>query len=117
MSEVQFVPGLIVKAPHEKAPDLVKAAISIKVEELGQFLREQYKAGQEWVNCDVKVAKSGRWYVAVNTYKPNESREKDERRGQEAQRENQARSKAGSSKVGGGTIDDDLPFRQERDRY
>ena len=29
--EIAFVNGLIVKAPHENAPDFVKAAISIKV--------------------------------------------------------------------------------------
>jgi len=72
-NETEFVDGLIVKPPHEKAPDFVKAQISIKVPELGQWLRDQYKAGNtEWVNLDVKVAKSGKWYAAVNTYKPKE---------------------------------------------
>lgn len=95
MSDIQFVPGLIVKAPRENAPDFVKAQVSIKVEELGQFLREQYKAGQEWVNVDIKVAKSGKWYAAVNTYKKEEKP-----------------ARPGSSKVGRGTIEDDrdLPF-------
>lgn len=108
--ETEFVPGLLVKAPHERAPDFVKASISIKVEELGQYLREQYKAGKEWVNVDVKVSKSGKWYAAVNTYKPNETREKNEQRGKEAERENAARSKGGSSMVGGKELADDLPF-------
>ena len=70
--EIQFVDGLIVKAPHPKAPDYVKATISIKVEDLGKWLREKYKAGEEWVNLDVKEAKSGKWYAAVSTYKPKE---------------------------------------------
>lgn len=68
--DIQFVDGLIVKAPHEKAPDYVKAQISIKVADLGQWLRERYKAGDEWVNVDVKEAKSGKWYAAVSTFKP-----------------------------------------------
>jgi hypothetical protein len=68
-NDIEFVDGLIVKAPHEKAPDFVKASISIKVEDLGVWLRAKHKAGQEWVNVDVKVAKSGKWYAAVNTYK------------------------------------------------
>ena len=68
--EVEFVDGLIVKAPHAKAPDFVKAQISIKVEDLGKWLREKYKAGEEWVNLDVKVAKTGRWYAAVSNFKP-----------------------------------------------
>ena len=71
-NETEFVDGLIVKPPHEKAPDFVKAQISIKVADLGVWLREKHKAGEEWVNLDVKAAKSGKWYAAVNTYKPKE---------------------------------------------
>lgn len=67
--EIEFVDGLIVKAPHERAPDFVKASISIKVEDLGMWLRAKHKAGEEWVNIDVKVAKSGKWYAAVSNFK------------------------------------------------
>jgi hypothetical protein len=70
--EIEFVDGLIVKAPHENAPNFVKASISIKVEDLGKWLRAKYKAGDEWVNIDVKEAKSGKWYAAVSTFKPKE---------------------------------------------
>ena len=70
--EIQFVDGLIVKPPHEKAPSFVKASISIKVEDLGKWLREKYKAGEQWVNIDVKESKGGKWYAAVSTYKPKE---------------------------------------------
>lgn len=77
-NDLEFVDGLIVKAPHEKAPDFVKATISIKVADLGVWLREKHKAGEEWVNIDVKEAKSGKWYAAVSTYKkdaaPKDSR-------------------------------------------
>lgn len=66
---IEFVDGLIVKAPHEKAPDYVKASISIKVADLGVWLREKHKAGEEWVNVDIKEAKSGKWYASVSTYK------------------------------------------------
>lgn len=70
--EIEFVNGLIVKAPHEKAPDFVKASISIKVADLGLWLREKHNAGEEWVNCDVKESKGGKWYCAVSTFKPKE---------------------------------------------
>ena len=69
-NDTEFVDGLIVKAPNPKAPDFVKASISIKVEDLGKWLREKYKKGEQWVNIDVKEAKSGKWYAAVSTYKP-----------------------------------------------
>ena len=70
-NDIEFVDGLIVKAPNPKAPDYVKASISIKVEDLGKWLREKYKAGDEWVNIDVKESKGGKWYCAVSTFKPN----------------------------------------------
>lgn len=76
--EIEFVDGLIVKAPHEKAPSFVKASIAIKVEDLGKWLRAKYKAGDEWVNIDVKEAKSGKWYAAVSTYKPKDKAKKDD---------------------------------------
>lgn len=87
--EIEFVDGLIVKAPHAKAPSFVKASISIKVEDLGKWLREKYKAGNEWVNLDVKEAKSGTWYAAVSNWKPNKDK-----------------------KASGGGAEDDIPFAQ-----
>jgi len=75
--EMEFVDGLIVKAPHAKAPDYVKASIAIKVENLGKWLREKYKAGDEWVNIDVKEAKSGKWYAAVSNFKPKGKKDED----------------------------------------
>jgi hypothetical protein len=68
--EIEFVDGLIVKAPNPKAPDFVKASISIKVEDLGKWLRAKYKAGEEWINLDVKESKSGNWYASVSKFKP-----------------------------------------------
>lgn len=70
--DIQFVDGLIVKAPKANAPTFVKASISIKVADLGMWLREKHRAGEEWVNVDVKEAKSGKWYAAVSTFKPKE---------------------------------------------
>ena len=75
--EIEFVDGLIVKAPSPKAPDYVKANISIKVEDLGKWLRAKYKAGDEWVNIDVKESKAGKWYAAVSTFKPKAKKSED----------------------------------------
>lgn len=94
--DIEFVDGLIVKAPHEKAPDYVKASISIKVADLGQWLREKYKAGDEWVNVDVKEARSGKWYAAVSTFKPKK---------QEESRQGATRNQ---------DKDDDIPFAPHR---
>ena len=62
----EFVDGLIVKAPHERAPDFVKCQISIKRKDLGNWLRGR---SDEWINIDVKESRGGKWYAAVSTYK------------------------------------------------
>jgi len=72
---IEFVNGLIVKAPHENAPGFVKANISIKVADLGVWLREKHTAGEEWVNIDVKESKGGKWYAAVSTFKPKQEQQ------------------------------------------
>ena len=69
-SDIQFVDGLIVKPPCEGAPDFVKCSLSVKREQLIAWL--QAREG-EWVNLDVKEARSGKWYCAVNDWKPKES--------------------------------------------
>lgn len=68
-NEMEFPKGLIVKAPRDGAPEWVIASISIKREELIEWLSGREG---EWVNLDVKEAKSGKWYAAVNTFKPKQ---------------------------------------------
>lgn len=66
--DIEFVKGLVVKAPHPNAPDFVKCAISIKVADLQEWLADK----DEWVNIDVKESKGGKWYAAVSTFKPKQ---------------------------------------------
>jgi len=68
MSDIEFLNGISVKAPHIKAPDFVKGSISIKREELISALSEK---NEEWINLDIKVSKKGTWYMAINTWKPD----------------------------------------------
>lgn len=77
MSDIDFINGLIVKAPNDKAPDFVKARLSIKREELIAWL--QGRDG-EWINADIKVSKAGKWFCAVDTWKPNQGGERTERK-------------------------------------
>lgn len=64
----EFVDGLIVKTPNEKAPQWVKANISIKREELIDWL--QKKQG-DWINLQMKESKNGGLYVEVDNWKPS----------------------------------------------
>ena len=69
MSEKEFVAGLYIKPPHEKAPDFVKFSISIKRADLGNWLRGK---SDEWINLQVKESQNGKWYAEVDNWKPNE---------------------------------------------
>jgi hypothetical protein len=53
---------------NEKAPDFVVGRMSMKVEEAAAFLRQHEKNG--WVNLNIKNAKSGNYYVELDTYEP-----------------------------------------------
>lgn len=70
MSDNKFINGLIVKAPNERAPEYVKARISIRREELIAWLQTEQG---EWINADIKVSQGGRWYAAVDDWKPDGS--------------------------------------------
>ena len=70
MNTKEFVDGLIVKAPKETAPDFVKANLSIKRQELVNWLSGKQ---DEWINLDVKEGKTGKWYAEVNTWKPTQA--------------------------------------------
>ena len=93
--DIEFVNGLVVKAPHENAPEFVKAAISIKVQDLTAWLQGR---AEDWVNIDVKESKGGKWYAAVNTFKPKESAREP------------APSKPNKPAGSSGDFEDDIPF-------
>ena len=71
MSDIEFIDGLSVKAPHANAPDYVKAKLSIKRLDLIAWL--QARDG-DWINADVKVSQGGKWYCAVDDWKPDGNR-------------------------------------------
>lgn len=98
MTDKEFVPGLFAKPPHPNSPDFVKASVSIKVKDLGNFLREKNKAGEEWVNVQLKESQGGKWYAEVDNWKP------DSNQGQSNQ--------SSAQQHGGGQPEDfdDLPF-------
>ena len=69
--EIEFPKGLMVKAKHENAPEYVICKLSIRREELIEWL--QHKDG-DWINLDVKESKGGKLYAAVDTWKPDSQR-------------------------------------------
>ena len=76
-NEVQFIPGLIAKAPGDKAPEHVKCKLSIKRAELLEWLESQT---DEWINGEVKVSRNGKMYVQRDTWKPNQGERQEPRK-------------------------------------
>jgi hypothetical protein len=52
----------------ENAPDFVVGRLSMKVDEAIAFLKKHEKAG--WTNLNVKQARSGNYYLELDTYEP-----------------------------------------------
>ena len=69
---MDLVDGLLVKKPGSNVPDFIKFNISIKREELIKWLQGQEG---EWINAQVKESKGGKYYAAVDNWKPNENQE------------------------------------------
>jgi len=52
----------------EKAPDFVIGRLSMKVDEAVAFIKTHQKGG--WVNLNVKQARSGNYYMELDTFEP-----------------------------------------------
>lgn len=103
MADIEFIEGLRAKAPNDRAPEYVKARLSIKREDLIGWLQQR---DEEWINADVKVGRSGNWYVAVDTWKPN-SGQSD----RPAQRQEPKSAPSGQrGDANNGFTDDEIPF-------
>jgi hypothetical protein len=68
MADTEFVEGLYVNAPRDNAPDYVKGSLAIEPAKMIAWLQSR---GDEKVRIDIKVGRSGKWYCAVDAWKPN----------------------------------------------
>lgn len=114
-NDTEFVNGLIVKAPHENAPEYVKGKLSIKNAELIEFLKARLDRGEEWTNVELKVSQGGKWYPAVDNWKPNQGGGSGGSKGGAPQRERPAR--ATDPAPAGDFVDDDIPFATQHSRF
>lgn len=64
-----FADGFVFKR-NEKAPDFVVGRLSIKVDDATAFIKAHEKSG--WVNLNVKTARSGNYYIELDTFNPNQ---------------------------------------------
>lgn len=108
-NEPKFIDGLIVKAPHDNAPDYVKAKLSFKREELIGWLQQQ---DGEWINADIKVSQNGKWYAAVDDWKPSGNGTPRSSGPATTQRAPRA-----TDEPRGEFVEDDIPFISGRDKF
>lgn len=91
---------------NEKAPDFVVGRLSIKADDGVAFIRQHEKGG--WINLNVKTARSGNYYIELDTYEPTQG-------GAKPQSEQKV-SKPITPKSGANNLvepnedDDELPF-------
>lgn len=110
-TDIEFVDGLIVKAPRDGAPEYVLANLSIKRAELIAWLQSR---GDEWINVECKVAKSGKAYAAVDNWKPSGEKQAEKSHGYKPQGytgSGGGRSRSAPMAQAHGEVrDDDIPF-------
>lgn len=68
-NEIQFAEGLYFKK-NDNAPDFIVGKLSINWEQFSKWAREERKKGDDWANLEIKQAKSGKYYISVDTWKP-----------------------------------------------
>jgi hypothetical protein len=62
-----FADGFLFKR-KETAPEFVIGSLSLKVDEAIAFIKNNSKNG--WVNLDIKQARSGNYYLELDTFEP-----------------------------------------------
>jgi hypothetical protein len=67
MEEKVFADGFTFKR-KENAPEFVVGRLSLKVDAAIEFIKQHQKNG--WINLDVKKARTGNFYIELDTYTP-----------------------------------------------
>lgn len=98
-NDKKYVEGLFANRPHEKAPDFVKASLSIQVERFIEWLSEQETSEKGYVKIDILEGREGAYYAKHNDWNPD--KEKREKPSEKFMTEHQGDNMAPS---------DDLPF-------
>lgn len=69
MEEKVFADGFTFKR-SENAPEFVVGRLSLKVDAAIEFIKQNQKNG--WINLDVKKARTGNFYIELDTYTPKD---------------------------------------------
>lgn len=107
-----FTKGLYADKPAEKAPDFIKARLSVLVKDFIPFI-EEYKNVAGYVNIDIKESRGGKYYAELNTYKKVENEVEETLTPEEKEQVRQAKESAVKAEREFADISsssDDVPF-------
>jgi hypothetical protein len=82
MAEQIFPEGMRLWPPHERAPEFIKGNLSVHVETFTQWA-QQHTDAKGFVKLDLKESRDKTLYLALNTWKKDETRSDDTRTLQE----------------------------------
>lgn len=74
--ENNFIKGLFVNRPSDKAPSFVKAKISISADTFPQFLKDNVN-GKGYMNFDILESKDGKYYAKLDSFEPKQVEERE----------------------------------------
>jgi len=68
-----LIGGLYPKQKSDRAPDYVIGKASINVKQFREWMQSHLKSNpdKEWINLEMLVAKSGKGYAKLDTWKPD----------------------------------------------
>jgi len=79
--EKVFADGFSFKR-RENAPDFVVGRVSVKCDDAVSFMKKHQKNG--WVNLNINQAKSGSYYMELDTFVPKQTESAEKPQEQEA---------------------------------
>ncbi len=65
MSETKFPEGLSIFPPHEKAPQFIKAILSVNREKFISYLMSQEPDEKGYIAFEIKESKEGKLYLGL----------------------------------------------------
>ena len=73
MSDIEFMEGFFAEKPREGKPDWIKAIVDVDLESAIAFLEKKKLDGEQKIQFEVREAKSGKFYAAIDHWKPDSS--------------------------------------------
>ena len=109
MADKIFIDGMYFKLPQENAPEFIKGSLEFDVKKFAQFMNDHQNVGG-FLKVDLKVAKSGKGYAELNTWKPTDKNFKQPQFKEKVEEEEVPRTVNGMEYPADDINSEDIPF-------